>query len=84
VAVEVVEVDLVLVVLGVRVGALVDEVDRQALVEEGHLLEARPDRLEVVDGRLEDLRAGPEGDRRAGVVAASILASGAVARRGRR
>ena len=35
--------------------ALVDEVDGQALVEEGHLLEAGPDRLVVVVDGLEDL-----------------------------
>ena len=49
-------------------GALVGEVDPQARVEEGHLLEAGPDRLVVeVDG-LEDLGIGPEGHRRAGRV----------------
>ncbi len=55
------------------IGTLVGEGDRQALVEEGHLLEARTDRLEVVDGRLEDLRARPERDRRASLVALLFL-----------
>ena len=43
--------------------ALVGEGDRQALVEEGHLLEAARDRLEAVDRGLEDVRVGPERDR---------------------
>ena len=41
---------------------------RQALVEEGHLLEPGADRLEVVGRGLEDAAVGPEGDRRAGAV----------------
>ena len=47
--------------------ALVAQVDGQALVEEGHLLQAARDRLEVVGRRLEDRRVGPEGDRRTGL-----------------
>ena len=60
-------------VLGADVlGPLVDQDDLQTLVEEGHLLEPRPQGLEVeVDG-LEDVLVGPEGHRRA---------VGAVARR---
>lgn len=68
--------DLVLLVLArlVRAGgrlrrlALVGEVDLQALVEEGHLLEAPGERLEGVVGGLEDVAVGPEGDRRAGLL----------------
>ncbi|CAM5676827.1 hypothetical protein SALBM135S_02151 [Streptomyces alboniger] len=57
--------------------ALVGEGDRQALVEEGHLLEAPRERLEGVLGGLEDVGVGPEGDRGAG------LPSGLVALEGR-
>ena len=46
---------------------------RQGAVEEGHLLKAPVDGLEVeVDG-LEDVGVGPEGDRRAGAVGGLAL-----------
>ena len=47
---------------------LVDQVDPQALVEEGVLLEPGADRLVVVLDRLEDLGVGPVGDGGAGAV----------------
>ena len=65
--VGVVEVDVVRVV-GAGFGPLVEQGDGQALVEERRLLEPGPDRLEVEDRGLEDRGAGPEGDRRAGLV----------------
>ena len=56
-------------VLVLVVGALVHDGDRQALVEEGHLPEPRGQRLVGVGGGLEDVRAGVEGDRGAGLLA---------------
>ena len=76
VLVEVVEVDVAFT-RGL-LDALVDEVDRQALVEEGHLLHPGPDGLEVVVDGLEDVGVGPEGDRRAGLVGGLLLLQGSV------
>ena len=49
-------------------GTLVGQREGQALVEEGHLLKAGTERLEVVDGRLEYHVAGPERHGGAGAV----------------
>ncbi len=76
VGVDAVEVGLAAV--GVRQGdPLVDEVDPQALVEEGVLLEPGPDRLVVVVDRLEDVGVGPVGDGGAGAVGLLHLLQGA-------
>ena len=56
-------------VLILVVGALVDDGDRQALVEEGHFPKPRGQRVVGVVGGLEDVRAGVEGDRGAGLLA---------------
>lgn len=45
----------------------IGQLDRQALVEEGHLLQTAGDGLEVVDRGFEDIRIRPEADRRAGL-----------------
>ena len=67
VGVDAVEVGLT--VVGGGVGhPLVDQVDAQALVEEGVLLEAGADRLVVVLDGLEDVGVGPVGDGGAGAV----------------
>jgi hypothetical protein len=50
------------------VRALVAQGQAQPAVEEGHLAEARAQRLEGVVHRLEDVLARPVGDRRAGLV----------------
>jgi hypothetical protein len=47
---------------------LVGQLDGEALVEERHLLQSPGDRLEVVAGGLEDVRVGPEANRRAGLL----------------
>ena len=52
--------------LGLRVGALVDEADLEALVQEGHDLHALDDRLRPELGLVEDGGVGPEGDGGAG------------------
>ena len=65
--VGVVEVDVVLVV-GARLGPLVEQGDGQALVEERGLLEPGPDGLEVEVDALEDGGVGPERDRGAGLL----------------
>ena len=52
--------------LGHGVGALVDEADLEALVQEGHDLHAFGDRLGPELGLVEDRCVRPEGDRRAG------------------
>ena len=55
--------------LGLAVpAALVAQDDRQALVEEGHLLQPAADRVERVGRRLEDVAVGPEGDRGAALL----------------
>ena len=41
-------------------GAFIGQVERQTTVEESHLLESAGQRVEVVDGGLEDLGIGPE------------------------
>ena len=49
-----------------RVGALVDEADLEAFVQEGHDLHALDDRLGAEIGLVEDRAVRPEGDRGAG------------------
>ena len=49
-------------------GALVGELDRQALVEERQLAQPRFQRVVVEGGVVEDLRIGLEGDARAGAL----------------
>ncbi len=51
--------------LGHGIGALVDEADLEALVQEGHDLHALDDRLGPELGLVEDRCVRPEGDRRA-------------------
>lgn len=58
---------------GLRRLALVRQRDRQALVEERHLLEAPRQRLEGVLGRLEDVPVGPERHRRPVLVGLFVL-----------
>src|SRR5690606_8132943 len=53
--------------------ALVGELEREALVEERHLLEAAREGLEAVLGGLEDVPVGPEGDRRTGLLGGLVL-----------
>ena len=65
--VGVVEVDVV-VIVGARLGPLVEQGDGQALVEERGLLEPRPDGLEVEVDAVEDGGVGPERDRGAGLL----------------
>ena len=65
-------------------GALVADHDLEALVEEGHLAEPVGDRLEGVRRGLEDVLAGPEGDRRAGALVGSIGRTCSARRRARR
>ena len=48
------------VVLRLRADSSVDQVDREALVEEGHLAESALERAVVVDCLVEDLRIRPE------------------------
>ena len=60
-------------------GALVAQHDRQALVEERHLLQPAADRLEGVGRGLEDRVVGPERDGRAGLAGRGAL----LQRRGR-
>lgn len=61
---------------GLRGLALVGQRQGQALVEEGHLLEAPRQRLEGVLGRLEDVAVGPERHRRAVLVGLLVLREG--------
>ena len=56
-------------VAGLVILTLVSQADLEALVQEGHLLETGTQRLEVVDGGLEDLRVGPESHGRTGGLA---------------
>ena len=48
-------------VAGLVSDAFVGQAKLQALVQEGHLLEAGTQRLEIINGGFKDLRVGPEG-----------------------
>ena len=64
--------------LGHRVGALVDEADLEALVQEGHDLHALDDRLRPELRLVEDGGVGPEGDggARPGLAGGPVLRGG--------
>jgi hypothetical protein len=57
--------------------ALVDQVDGEPFVEEGHFLQPTGHGLEVVLGGLEDVRIGPEPHRGAGLLGLLTLLEGA-------